>query len=329
MLLTGRVTAASTLTLIIFILIGYILARKKVVPDDTASALSKIFTTVFYPAYMVSNLTGNFDRKTIAAESGLILWGTVFLAAVILVSVILSIILKKTGLPFKTLIYIFAFPNTGYFGYPVIKAVFGGEVLAKTILFMIPVAIAIPSLGYYFLTSGGARQNRQETGAADGKRLLSDAGAALRKTLLSPPVLGVIAGCLLCALDIELPDMLAGLFDSAGACMSPVSMLVTGLVLGKFSPGMLFKSRSSYLICAVRLIGMPLISFAVLKLTGAAGIMFLIPFLMTAMPVGLNTVIFAESAGMDASENSRVCFVSYLMGALTIPVAFAVGSLIF
>jgi len=49
----------------------------------------------------------------------------------------------------------------------------------------------------------------------------------------------------------------------------------------------------------------------------------MLPLLVAAMPLGLNLVVYPESMGMDASENAKMCCVSYLMAIAVLPVLFA------
>ena len=231
--------------------------------------------------------------------------GLVFLGGCLLTAFLLSLFFRTDKLPRNTLVYIFAFSNYGYFGYPVMEAVFGSEFVAKTILFAVPSSIAIASVGYYLLL---------------GK------GVSLKKTLLSPTVIAIVLGCAVGLSGLKLPKAVTDILKTASNCMSPVSMLLTGVVLGKFTVGSLFKSPFAYLVSAVRLLAVPLIFGGVLLLFRVRGLLLAIPVILTAMPVGMNTVMFPESAGVDSSENARICFASYLMGLLTIPLAFAFAS---
>ena len=45
--------------------------------------------------------------------------------------------------------------------------------------------------------------------------------------------------------------------------------------------------------------------------------------LVAGIPLGLNLVVFPESYGFDATDNARMCFVSYIMCALVLPFTFA------
>ena len=73
----------------------------------------------------------------------------------------------------------------------------------------------------------------------------------------------------------------------------------------------------------IRLLGIPALFCAVLFLVGIRGTYLLLPLLIFSMPLGLNLVVFPESLGEDASENAKLCFVSYILAAFILPVTFA------
>lgn len=303
---TLSLTLSKIGVLLAFIVIGFLLRRKNFIPENSGKTLSFIGTNVFFPAYLIKNLSANCTKEKITQDIYLVLWGMVFLLSVLLIAYVLSVILKKTKIVKNTLIYMFAFSNYGYFGYPVMEKVFGAEFVAKTIMFAIPSTIAIASLGYF---------------------LLMGRGKSLLKSLLSPTIIAIIIGVAIGLTGINLPNPVSDGLSSLSSCMSPISMILTGFVLGKFSLSELFKDGASYIISGVRLIFMPLIFACALYLLGARGILFQIPVIITAMPVGMNTVMFAEAGGNDSSKSARICFISYITGAITIPFAFLIASL--
>ena len=52
------------------------------------------------------------------------------------------------------------------------------------------------------------------------------------------------------------------------------------------------------------------------------------PLLVAGIPLGLNLVVYPESQGYEkqASENAKLCFVSYLLALLVLPCTFAILS---
>ena len=289
----------------VFVAVGYLLGRKEILPKESAKTLSTVGTYVFLPAYLINNLSQNFTVEKLSTDLPLFLWGILFLVCSVAVGFAVARIFKKCAIPKNTLIYIFAFSNYGYFGYPVMEGVFGEEFVSKTIVFALCTSTAISSYGYFLLV---------------GK------GNSFVKTLLSPPIVASVLGIILGIIGVKIPDAVAGVMSSASACMSPVSMLLTGFVLGRLRIKELFVSPISYVIALVRVAALPLFTAAVLLFVGARGYLFAIPVIITAMPIGMNTVLFPESAGQDSTNNARACFMSYLFSIISVPLAFMLAS---
>ena len=295
-------TLKNVASLLIYMAIGYILRRSGKLPKQAAPVLSTLTTTVFLPAYTARSLSQSFTVEKIGGNLGLFGLGCLFILLSIVIGLVLAKLLGRTDFEKKTLRYTFTFPNFGYFGYPVIAGVFGPEMLANTIIFCIPVSIACHTYGYLLFSRE--------------KKL------TLKKVLTTPSVIAIIIGCGLGLSGLQLPKLLDDLLIGAGNCMSPISMLLGGFVLGSFPLRKLLSSIRGYWLSAIRLLGIPLLFGIPLMLCGASGVYLMLPLMVFALPLGMNIVVFPESFGMDASDNARVCFVSYLLAIAVLPLTF-------
>ncbi len=295
--------------LLLFIFVGYFLRRRGKVTEEAASALSVLTTYIFAPAYTAINLPKTFTIEKMGSNASLVGFSLALLVLVILVARFLAAKLGRDGFEKRTLSYMFTFSNTGYFGYPVIQGVFGEEILGQFMLFCLPLNLAIYSYGYSLFAS--EKGNFQ-----------------IKKVLLSPLMIGCYAGCILGISGFSLPGLLRDALESAGACMSPASMLLAGIVMGAFPLKKLLSGARPYLLALVRLIGMPLLFGIPLSLLGIRGIWLFLALAVLSMPSGMNIVVYPESLGQDASGNAKICFVSTLLSIVTLPVSFAlIGAL--
>ena len=112
----------------------------------------------------------------------------------------------------------------------------------------------------------------------------------------------------------------------AGSCMSPCAMLLAGFMMGKFPLKDLLTGWRPYVYSAIRLIVVPVIFGAVLLLCGMKNQYLMLPLLVAGIPLGLNLVVYPESQGHEkqASENAKLCFVSYILALAVLPCTFAV-----
>ena len=299
-------TLSKVAMLLVFISIGYFLRRHNDLPENAGHVLSLLCTLLFTPAYYINNISQSFTVAVFRENALLVGYGSLF----VLVSIGLAFLLAK---PFtsnrierNSLVYAFSIPNYGYFGFPVIAGVFGQSVLADTMIFLIPLSLATSSFGYALF--------------------VGDKKIPWKKILLSPLVVSLAIGMLIGLSGIQLPTFVSDAVTLASSCMSPCAMLLAGFMLGKFPLKELLTGWRPYVYSAIRLIAIPVIWGVVLLLLGVKGQFLMLPLLIAGIPLGLNLVVFPESQGHEkqASENAKLCFVSYLLALVVLPCTFAV-----
>ena len=299
-------TLSKVAMLLVFISIGYFLRRHNDLPENAGHVLSLLCTLLFTPAYYINNISQSFTVEVFRENALLVGYGALF----VLVSIGLAFLLAK---PFtsnrierNSLVYAFSIPNYGYFGFPVIAGVFGQSVLADTMIFLIPLSLATSSFGYALF--------------------VGDKKIPWKKILLSPLVVSLAIGIVIGLSGIQLPTFVSDAVTLASSCMSPCAMLLAGFMLGKFPLKELLTGWRPYVYSAIRLIAIPVIWGAVLLLLGIKGQYLMLPLLIAGIPLGLNLVVFPESQGHEkqASENAKLCFVSYLLALAVLPCTFAV-----
>lgn len=293
-------------TLLIYIAIGYFLRRHHDLPDEAGHVLSLLCTLLFSPAYSIINLSRNFTMDVIGEKMLILGYGVLFVFAAFGLSYLLSKPFSKDKNEHNSMIYAFAIPNFGYFGYPVIQAVFGDAMLADVMVFVIPLSFATNSIGYVLFMQG--RKIPWKT------------------VLISPMVLSVFIGAIIGISGLQMPPMVEGILTGLGNCMSPASMLLAGFMLGKFPLNKLLTGIRPYCLSAVRLLLVPLIFGAILWFAGIRGLYLMLPLLITGLPLGMNLVVYPESQGQEriASDNAKLCFISYLLSVAVLPITFAV-----
>ena len=289
--------------LLIYIGLGYLIRNRKLLQKDASKVLSKLATLIFCPAYTIRNLSQNVTLDTIGQQVPLIFYGAICVAVAVAIAFVLAKLLGRGDLERRSLTYAFAIPNYGYFGYPIIEGVFGAQVLADVMIFAIPLSIVTNTFGYLLFMRGSKLSWKQ--------------------IVTNPTIMSVFVGLTLGLSGIKLPGLVVDVLNGAGNCMSPVTMLLAGFVLGEYPLRKLLQGFHPYKIASIRLLGIPVLYCAILFLVGIRGNYLLMPLLIFSMPLGLNLVVFPESLGEDASGNAKLCFVSYIMAVFILPVTFA------
>ncbi len=217
------------------------------------------------------------------------------------------------------LIFIFI----GYFGYPVVGAVFGEPIKATMILFCIPQAIAINTYGYQVLTSKITESPNSLVNTMQNSNKKFDWKTNLR-FLRSVPFIGTMLGVILGLLPFTMPQYFVNLLDMSAKCQSATAMLLTGSVLANVPFLKLFTSWKPYVVGVIRLLIIPAILGTIAYLLGIRGDLFKILMASISIPVGMNVVVYPESNGLDSTEGAKMYFISYVLALATLPVVFEV-----
>lgn len=309
--------------LLIFILAGYFLRKKEIINESGKKVLAGLLVNFFAPCYTISSLSTRLSIEKINEYITYLFAGSVLAIVIIFVALPFARILGKDKLEKNILKYALAFANIGYFGYPVVGAVFGESVKASMILFCIPQTIAINTYGYQILTSKINKTPEGLENAIENSKKKFDWKTNLR-FLKSVPFIGTILGVVLGLLPFTMPVYVINLLTVSANCQSAVAMLLTGSVLASVPLLKLFTSWKPYVVGAIRLIAIPTILGAIIYLVGIRGELFIIIMASISIPVGMNVVVYPESAGLDGTLGAKMCFISYVMALATLPVVFEV-----
>lgn len=298
---TFNLTLNQVIIMFIFLLIGYILTKKKILNKDAGSIVSKLLLWVFLPAMCFNSFSSNFDLSSLKENFGYIFVGI----AVVLIEIAVGFILAKfiTKDKFERSVYIYTIfaPNVGYFGYPLVLAVLGPEFLYKAMMFTIATNVAIYTLGYYILDETKTKVSF--------------------KSLLNPPIMAIALGMCVGLLKIPVPEIIKTALNNAQNCMAPMSMMLAGFVLAPIKLTLAFKNIKVYLVVLLRMVVIPLVFTLVLLMLNFEKDIIIIAGVMTAMPAGLNTIVFPAAKGLDASLGSQIAVISNLAALITVPIA--------
>lgn len=309
--------------LLLFIFLGYAFRRKEIINDGGKKVLAKLLTFLFAPCYSIISLSSVINIQNISEYLVVFLAGIAVAVFFVILSHPLARLFYKDKEHRNILKYAFSFGNIGYFGYPVVAAIFGAEMRAMMMLFCVPMSVLIYTFGYYVLTADVSE------GAENKTRTLKEKLSFLWSPMMLGAILGIVVGLVTSGFGFELPTIITDVLTVAGNCQSAPAMLLTGAVLAGVPFKNLFTDLKPYLIGVVRLLVLPVIVgaiFMVINLFGVSGENFVLIFrlsvIVAAMPVGMNTVVFPESAGRDSTEGAKSCFISYVMALVCMPIVF-------
>ena len=303
--------------LIAFAAVGYALTKGKILNSGHSKMLSALCLYLFLPSKVFTTFATNFNKAYLMERWPLLLAAGIIIGVVALLVLPIARLLTKDS--YKRIVYHYSMTitNYGYVGYALAEAIFGQGVLQDVMTFAFTVSIYTYTIGYSTLTGG----------KLSAKKLINPvtiamvAGAVVG--MFGPGLLGLIntafAGAPgLVSFANTVPSVVKDFLGKASACMSPVSMLLAGVVISDYKFRDMLSQWQCYIIAALRLLVIPIVSCTVLKLLGLEWLV--LPALMVlAMPCGMNTIVFPKLVGQDCKPGAALAFITTLACIATIP----------
>ncbi len=291
-----------------FILIGYALAKAKVVPQGSAGVLAKLENWLFIPALVMQTFIQNFTVSNLGVTWKLFVFGFAIDAIVIPLSVLCSRLITKD--PYINNIYVYGlcFSNFAFMGNAVVNAIFPNvfyEYVVFTLTLWIPIYLwGVPAL----LVSDGHKKT---------------IGARLR-SFINPMFIAMIIGMIIGILNIPLPSSVSSVISVSASCMSPIAMLLTGFTIAEIDIKKTISKLSVYIVSLIRLIVYPLIGIALFAIipVDIPDSYVICAICSIAMPLGLNTIVIPAAYGKDTSVASGMALISHVFSVITIPIIF-------
>ena len=291
-----------------FIIVGYIIAKLKVVPRGSAGVLAKLENNLFIPALVMQTFIQNFTVANLGVTWKLLVFGGIVDAVVIPLSILSSKLVTKDSYIQKICIYGLCFSNFGFMGNAVVSAIFPDifyQYVVFTLTLWIPIYLwGVPAL----LVSDGAKKTLR----------------ARLKAFVNPMFICMIIGMIIGILNISLPSSISSVISTSASCMSPVAMLLTGFTIAEIDIKRTLKNATVYIVSALRLVIFPIMGiglFAIIPIDIPSSYV-ICAICSLAMPLGLNTVVIPAAYNKDTSVASGMALISHVLSIITIPLVF-------
>ena len=298
-------TLNQTAFLFLFIIMGFILSRWKFVPSNAQAVLSKLENCVFIPALVLGTFISNFTAEKLSTAWELLLGSLGLGILAIGLSLLCVRFCSKDKYERNIYTYGLCFSNFGFMGNAVVSALFP-DIFLEYLIFTLPLWSLIYLWGVPVLLLGDS----------SSKPTL----AQRLKNFVNPMFVCTILGMVIGLLDIPIPQFFSSAVSTAGSCMSPVAMLLTGMTIAQFNLKDVLRIKSVYLVTALRLLVFPLLFLGVMLLVQMPSTFATCAICSLAMPLGLNTIIIPSALGRDTKVASGMALVSHVFSCLTIPV---------
>jgi predicted permease len=315
---TFLATLTPMLTLFICIVIGFVSAKTKILPESASKTMAKMETWIFCPALSFMTMLRYCTVESLSTHGVNVISASITVAISMAMAIPLArMFVKEDSAERGVYSYALAFANSGYVGDPIVLALFGEAALAYYKIYCLPLSIVIYTWGVSVLTPKD-----------EGK------GGAIKRIFNAPTVamlVGVFMG--LSGLGKYVPGFMISALDSLKACMGPVAMLLAGVTVARYDFLKMLKNKKVYVATALRLVVLPSVLIAALyalktlanglfDLSIGNDVLFLC-FFSSAAPLGLNTVVFPEAYGGNPATGASMTMISHTLCVISIPLMYA------
>ncbi len=304
--------------LYIFIAIGYILSKFKKINHNHGELLSRLVVYVLLPCSCLYSFATNFNVAYITEKYPLLIASSLLMVVGGAVMHYVAKLFSKEK--YERSIYEYSLTMTTYAstGFPLILGVFGDAALTDAMIFFLPVSIYTYTYGYSILT----------------KRPISL--KKLTNPILVSMIVGMIAGLVLPYINLpaegtalRIPvSVISSVVTGGKACLSPICMFIVGIAISEFKISSLINDKRSYIVTALRLLIIPIAIGGALWLVGIRGSVLTNVLLYTAMPCGMNTVVFPRLIGEKCDIGASLALLSNLFACVTIPVVLMIFGIV-
>ncbi len=282
-------------------LFGVAARKTGIIKEKDRQSLADLIMNLTLPPLVFVAVAADLTWEQLSAGIYSPLLGLVLVITVMAGALGLGRLLRWPAPQTRTISILFAIPNTGFIGFPVIFAVLGREGLAYAVLYDLGTTVALCSLAIWVLTGrSGAKKSW--------------------KTLLNPALLAMAGGFLVNRLGITLPELVVTPLQIMANATTPLAMLLMGSMLGEVN----LRDKRLVplgLVCLGKLILYPFLASLLVLPFNLPPLARAAALLQAAMPSMASTPVLTQKYGGDNELAVTAVFITTLLSLVTLPLA--------
>jgi len=292
----------------IILAVGFVVGKMGFLSKATQTGLTNIVIYVTLPCTIINSFQVSYDPALIR-NLGLTLFVAVCSQAI---GQAASVIFfrKQPHEQRSVLRYGMIVCNSGFFGLPVLYAVFGSLALPYGAIYLIPQRFAMWLLGVPLFDKDSQKKK-----------------SAVAKTFVHPAMIAVYVGLALMIVQKSLPTAINTPVVALASCTMPLAMMLVGSILVDIKPSMLL-DKNIYFYCLIRSALIPALVFLLCLLLGFGGTVLHVSVLMAGMPAAVTTSLLALRYGADERLGSALIVISTITFFIMLPVWLAIFPLV-
>lgn len=300
----GLLIGKQILIMFIILFIGLFCSLKGLITKEGTKQLSTIELHIVNPLLIIMSFQQKPDSKLV----GGLLWSfglsaISFVAAILLTTFLIS----KKREDFDLERFSSVYSNCGFMGIPLISGIYGQEGVLYLTGYITLFNLLVWTHGYM-----------QMKGERDFSSLV--------KALRNPSVIAVFIGLICFVTGLKIPSVPAASFDYIAAMNSPLGMMIAGAAASQTNFIKALKNKGLYLVIAMKLMIVPAVCFALMRLTGAPQTVLITVTIAAACPAATTGTMFAVLFDKKPERCSEFFAVTTLLSGLSLPLITLLAS---
>ncbi len=286
--------------------VGVLLVRTHILKPEHGTVISKILLYAVIPCSIINSYQVDFTQDKLSGLGLSILAAVIAHAVFLILERILRKPLKLDTVETASILY----SNAGNLVIPLVMGALGGEWVFYISGYMLVQQLLIWTHGKTVMS--GTRQ------------------WDLKKIVTNVNIIAIFVGVVFFLTGFRLPGVVQTAVDGMAGMIAPLSMILTGMILGGMKIREIVGEKRVWLIAALRLLVFPLLVVGVFALTGItrlhpqAGQILLITMLAAGSASATTITQFAQLYDNRPGYTSVISIVTVLFCILTIPLTVMV-----
>ncbi|MBQ2751329.1 MAG: AEC family transporter [Oscillospiraceae bacterium] len=283
-------------TLFIYMAVGYGMSKGGMLSKQLRSGITDMMIYILLPCMVFESFNQQLTHQQLLEGAGIFV---VAFAASALAWIVGIIVWRKYPAKKQQILrYALLISSATFAGLPVINDAYGAAGLFLASIYIIPGRILMWTAG---ISLFGAKS-----------------GGWIKKTMSNPAMIAVFLGMGRMLTGLQLPAFIDKAMSGIGNCTSPFSLIIVGSILADVDLHGIF-DKDALMLGFVRMIAVPLMLVAGLKVIGFSELGTAVSVILAAMPAGTTSAILAEKYGADAVLGSKCIFITTVMSLFTVP----------
>lgn len=295
---------------IIYIFVGIILVKTKVLNQETLETISRFVLKLGLPVMIFISTIDGVDLKSLIQSLPILGLAVIFYCCTFLLGKGLSLFFHLKGDRAQVYRALSMFGNVGFMGIPIISSIFPEQGMLYISVFTIIDQLVLWTLGVKLTTPKGQ-------------------GSFQPKKLINPCTVAILLAIILVITGISLPSLLQQALEKIGGTATPLAMIYLGGVFSCMDIRKYLRVKEFYGIVAVKMIIFPILFYLFTGLLPITESIHLTISLLAAMPAMSSIVMMAKASGSEGDFAMGGIFLTTACSIVTIPVTFEILQLLF